>query len=142
MIQKIILATGLCVVASASARAQEPTRLPEIVIGAPAPVNAPTPGAARAPGPGPGAAGTHERCVDVRIGGEHAFGCVNERLKREVDRVNPTLNMPPIDARSPDTKTGVVNVPAVQQQYGRNFGVSAHPYRPPPLSYPSPITHR
>jgi hypothetical protein len=26
--------------------------------------------------------------------------CLNQRLKREVDRVNPTVNQPPIDARS------------------------------------------
>ena len=47
-------------------------------------------------------------------------------------------NTPPIDAKSQDLKVGVVNIPAVQQQYGRNFGVSAFPYRPPTPVY----THR
>ncbi|OKO67645.1 hypothetical protein AC628_38550 [Bradyrhizobium sp. NAS96.2] len=56
---------------------------------------------------------------------------MNERLKKQVDQVNPPVtNTPPIDAKSSDIKVGVVNVPAVQQQYGRNFGVSAFPYRP------------
>ncbi|MBR0869811.1 hypothetical protein JQ633_05545 [Bradyrhizobium tropiciagri] len=68
---------------------------------------------------------------------------MNERLRRQVDRVNPPVtNTPPIDAKSHDLKVGVVNVPAVQQQYGRNFGVSAFPYRPPAPVYTSPVGHR
>ncbi|QPF88402.1 hypothetical protein IC762_34140 [Bradyrhizobium genosp. L] len=64
---------------------------------------------------------------------------MNARLRKQVDQVNPPVtNTPPIDAKSQDLKVGVVNVPAVQQQYGRNFGVSAFPYRPPTAVY----THR
>ncbi|MHC2255546.1 hypothetical protein ACVILK_005238 [Bradyrhizobium embrapense] len=60
-----------------------------------------------------------------------SLGCINERLKKQVDQVNPPVtNTPPIDAKSQDLKVGVVNIPAVRQQYGRNFGVSAFPYRP------------
>ena len=81
-----------------------------------------------------------ERCVDVTAGGERSFGCVNELLKRKVDRVNPTLNIAPIDARSPDTKTGVINIPGVKQQYGQNFGKSAVPFRPPPPVFTSPLS--
>jgi len=33
-------------------------------------------------------------------------------------------------------------MPAVQQQYGRNFGVSAIPYRPAPPVFNSPIGRR
>lgn len=139
----LALAAGLSIIALASLDAQEPTRLPEIIIGAPPSAPAPARATKGAPGAPAAAAGTHERCVDVTIGGERSFGCVNEKLKREVDRVNPTLSLPPLDARSPDTKTGVINIPGVQQQYGKNFGVSAVPYRPPPLTYGSPITpHR
>ncbi|WP_245311116.1 hypothetical protein [Bradyrhizobium valentinum] len=79
-----------------------------------------------------------DRCVEVEIGSSRAMDCLNQKLKREVDRVNPVMNLPPIDARSPDIKTGVVNIPAVQQQYGRNFGVSVMPYRPPPLVFSAP----
>ncbi|WP_407112967.1 hypothetical protein [Bradyrhizobium sp. LMG 9283] len=46
------------------------------------------------------------------------------------------------DARSPDAKVGVVNIPGVQQQYGRNFGVSVAPFRPPPPVVSAPIGHR
>ena len=71
-----------------------------------------------------------ERCVDVDISGSRSYGCLNETLKRDVDKVNPSLNLPPIDARSSDTKLGIVNIPGVQQQYGSNFGRSIVPFRP------------
>lgn len=72
-----------------------------------------------------------ERCVEVEIGGARSFGCLNQTLKRDVEKVNPSLNLPPIDARSGDTKIGIVNLPGVQQQYGQNYGHSVIPYRPP-----------
>jgi hypothetical protein len=118
--------------------------LPEIVIG-----SGPHAGTAANVGGGAGAAGGTsapagpERCVEVEIGSSRAMDCLNQKLKREVDRVNPSVNLPPVDARSPDTKVGVVNVPGVQQQYGRNFGVSAVPFRPAPSTFTSPVTsHR
>ncbi|WP_233025077.1 hypothetical protein [Rhodopseudomonas boonkerdii] len=74
---------------------------------------------------------TFERCVDVEIGGARSYGCLNETLRRDVDKVAPSLNLPPIDARSSDTKLGIVNIPAVQQQYGSNFGRSVVPFRVP-----------
>jgi hypothetical protein len=74
---------------------------------------------------------TFERCVDVEIGGARSYGCLNENLRRDVDKVAPSLNLPPIDARSSDTKLGIVNIPAVQQQYGSNFGRSVVPFRMP-----------
>jgi hypothetical protein len=81
---------------------------------------------------------TFERCVDVEIGGDNAFGCLNQKLKREVDRTNPSINLPPIDARSPDVRVGNVNEAAVRQQYGSNYGRSVFPFRPPtPTFVPS-----
>lgn len=74
-------------------------------------------------------------------GNAKAIERLNQRLKRKVDEVNPTINLPPLDARSPDTKIGVINIPGVQQQYGRNFGQSAFPYRPPPPVYVPPLGH-
>ncbi|WP_398470869.1 hypothetical protein [Tardiphaga sp.] len=74
---------------------------------------------------------TFERCVDVEIGGARSYGCLNETLRRDVDKVAPSLNLPPIDARSSDTRLGIVNIPAVQQQYGSNFGRSVMPFRMP-----------
>lgn len=118
--------------------------LPEIVIG-----TGSRAGSGTNAGVGTGAAvGTSapvatDRCVEVEIGSSRAMDCLNQKLKREVDRVNPTMNLPPVDARSSDTKVGVVNIPGVAQQYGRNFGVSAVPFRPAPLTFSSPLApHR
>jgi hypothetical protein len=70
--------------------------------------------------------------------GKGGFEQLNRELKRKVDETNPVVNTPPLDARSADPKIGVINIPGVQQQYGKNFGVSVYPYRPnqvftPPL---------
>ncbi len=103
------------------------------------------PAAAQSPGPGPinplpaerqgtiiggKPTGSFERCVDVQIGNDGAFGCLNQKLRREVDKVNPSLNLPPVDARSSDVRVGNVNEAAVRQQYGSNYGRSAVPFRP------------
>lgn len=111
-----LVAAGLVTSASAEERILV---LPEIVIG--------------------GGEGKADRCVEVEIGASRSMDCLNQKLRREVDRVNPTMNLPPTDARSPDTKVGVVNIPGVQQQYGRNFGVSVVPYRPAPPVYGAPL---
>lgn len=84
-----------------------------------------------------------ERCADIEPAAGKGMDCLNQRLKREVDRVNPpTINQPPVDARSPDPKVGVINIPGVQQQYGKNFGVSAVPFRPPPAIFSSSVGRR
>jgi hypothetical protein len=113
-----MLALTTVAVMTMPARAEDRLVLPEIVItGKPAPdVN-------------------QQRCADPTTGNDPSLGCLNERMKRTVDRVNPSLNLPPIDARSSDLKVGVANVPGVQQQYGRNFGHSVIPFRPPPPVY-------
>jgi hypothetical protein len=80
------------------------------------------------------------RCVDIEIDGSRAFHCLNDDLRRQVDKVAPSLNTPPIDARSPDPQTGVINLPGVREQYGKNFGVSAFPYRPPTPTFTSPLS--
>ncbi|MDC7787027.1 hypothetical protein PQJ75_16190 [Rhodoplanes sp. TEM] len=71
-----------------------------------------------------------KRCIEVQIGNEKSLDCFNLHFKREVDRVNPTLNTPPIGPGSTDLQKGIVNLPAVQQQYGPNFGRSVVPFRP------------
>lgn len=82
-----------------------------------------------------------ESCVEVEIDGAKALDCINRKLKREADKVAPVKNLPPVDATSQDIHLGIVNAPAVKQQYGPNFGTSAVPYRPsrtytPPMPHP------
>ncbi len=72
----------------------------------------------------------HESCVEVEIGSARAYDCLNTQLKQKVEKVAPLPNIPPLDATSPDPKLGIVNVPALKQQYGPNYGKSVVPYRP------------
>lgn len=118
----VVLTTFLFALCGPLAAEQRPIALPEILIGG----NAAT-------------QGNSEKCVEVEIGSSRTFNCLNQKLRRQVDRVNPTLNTPSIDARSPDILVGIVNVPAVQQQYGRNYGVSVMPFRPAPPIFNSTL---
>jgi hypothetical protein len=118
----IVLSPGL-------ALAQMPPGLDDL---RPAPPAAAIIGGGAAPGP------TFQRCIEVEVGGDRSLGCLNQQLRREVDRVAPRLDLPPLDARSPDVRIGVVNETAVRQQYGSNFGVSAVPFRPPPVTFTLP----
>lgn len=123
--RKTVLVTALALLATPAFAEQRTTMLPEIIVGGNAATQV-----------------SHERCVEVEIGSSRAFDCLNQKLKREVDRVNPSMNIPPVDARSADIRVGVVNMPAVRQQYGSNFGVSVKPYRPTPPVFSSPIGRR
>jgi hypothetical protein len=86
------------------------------------------------PPPAPNA----QQCIEVEIGGDRAFGCLNQQLKRQVERVNPSLNLPPLDARSLDVRVGNVNEAAIRQQYGSNYGRSVVPFRPPSAVFAIP----
>ncbi len=73
--------------------------------------------------------------------GAHQPDCLNRRMERQVDRVNPPAISAPLGANSADTKIGIVNLPAVQQQYGQNYGKSVVPYRPLPMIYAPALGH-
>jgi hypothetical protein len=83
-------------------------------------------------------------CVEVEIGGVAAppLDCLNKKLKNQVDRVQPSTNNPPLDAKSQDIKVGATNAAAVRQQYGTNFGVSPFPQRPGAPAFVSPAGRR
>jgi hypothetical protein len=93
------------------------------------------------PSPEPSGENT-ENCVEVEIGGDKVFNCLNDKLKRQSERVIPLPNIAPIDSHSSDIKLGIANMPAVKQQYGRNFGNSVIPYRPSPPVYAPPLGPR
>lgn len=124
----MFLITGFAFHAAAQ---DKPVVLPEIKVGG-----------EQVPAKGNASAGGTDRCVDVEIGSSHAFDCLNRKLREQADRVNPSAPAAPLDASSPGLKVGTVNLPAVQQQYGKNYGVSVMPYRPPPLIYNLPMGRR
>jgi hypothetical protein len=80
-----------------------------------------------------------DNCSKAPSGSSQNLNCLNQQLKQQVDQINPPSVEAPLNAGSSDTKIGIVNLPAVQQQYGQNYGHSIYPYRPPPLVYGSPL---
>lgn len=123
-----ILASLAAVVATPALAQEETTLLPPIIIDGSAPKGA-----------APGKDVSLDRCIDVQIGGSSAFDCVNQQFRDTVKKVVPLPNIAPIDARSAGIHVGNINIPALKQQYGRNFGVSVMPYRPPLATYTSPL---
>ncbi len=73
--------------------------------------------------------------------GTHQLDCLNRRMQRQVDHINPPAISAPLGANSPDTKIGIVNLPAVQQQYGQNYGKSVIPFRPSPPVFAPALGH-
>ncbi|MEW6639086.1 MAG: hypothetical protein AB1586_01180 [Pseudomonadota bacterium] len=154
----VILMLPLLVATAAGA--QERTSLPGIVVGPPppgppplvlqppapqvpaSPTIGPSQGAEAGPRSGDGGGAPNARCGNATGGNDRSLGCLNEKLKQQVDKVNPTANIPPLDAKSADPKVGVISIPGVRQQYGPNFGVSVYPYRPPAAVYAPPTAHR
>jgi hypothetical protein len=123
---------------------EHPTALPEIVIGSPPSAHVKPGGTGNSsakPDRVGNSSGKPDGCADAEVGSSRAMDCLNQKLKSKVDSVNPVANVPPLDAASPDTKVGVVNIPGVKEQYGKNFGVSAVPFRPAPPVFSSSL-HR
>jgi hypothetical protein len=71
-------------------------------------------------------------CVEVEIGGEKTpnLSCLNQLLQKQVESVQATGNVAPLDASSPAIKLGGYNETALKQQYGPNYGKSVIPWRP------------
>ena len=72
-------------------------------------------------------------------GSSQNLNCLNQQLKQKVDEANPPSIGAPLNAASPDTKIGIQNLPAVQQQFGPNYGRSVVPYRPAAPVYGAPL---
>jgi hypothetical protein len=118
----VMLAVGMLTALSGPAFAQESGQLPPInVLGKrPAPTN---------------------DCSKIPAGSKQNLDCLNRKLKQDVDHISPPSIDVPASAASPDTKIGIVNLPAVQQQYGQNYGHSVIPFRPPAPSFGTPLGH-
>jgi hypothetical protein len=73
-----------------------------------------------------------QTCVQVTLNNQPGppYNCLNQQLQQlaESARPQPTL---PLSATSPSNATGTFNETGVAEQYGKNFGHSVIPYRPP-----------
>lgn len=79
-------------------------------------------------------------CVDVRIGSEPTFNCVNAQLARAIPPRRFTAGTAlPVPTAVPAPAAGSFNQAASAEQYGTAFGHSVQPQRPPPPVYPAPL---
>ncbi len=123
MMRRIILAAGTTLALNGQGLAQQrPQSLPQIEVGG-----------QRIPPEGSGG------CAKAPAGSSQSLNCLNQQLKQKVDQVNPPAIDAPLNAGSGDTKIGIVNLQAVQQQYGKNYGHSVIPFRTPPPTFASPL---
>jgi hypothetical protein len=93
--------------------------------------------------PASGAAQSAQTCVQVQVAGQgpSAFNCLNQQLQQEVEGVAPTQSKLPLSATSPSNQVGTFNEQSLSEQYGQNFGKSATPYRPPPPTFNTSLSH-
>ena len=82
-------------------------------------------------------------CVQVQVAGQapSAFNCLNQQLQQAVEGVAPTQSKLPLSANAPSNQVGTFNEQSVSEQYGQNFGKSATPYRPPPPTFNTSLSH-
>jgi hypothetical protein len=82
---------------------------------------------------------TKQSCVDVKIGMEQYYSCLNQRLQSGVEQHRFTSRDAPYSAASPGPAVGSFNETATREQLGTAFGHSAVPQRPPPPNFASPL---
>ena len=82
---------------------------------------------------GQSAAGNGQTCVQVQIAGQKpsSFNCLNQQLQQQVQGAQGTPGIPPVTSSSPSNKVGTFNEQGISEQYGKNFGKSVVPFRPP-----------
>ena len=85
----------------------------------------------------------HQTCVDVTIGDQRSYSCVNEQMKRFTEQHRASaLGDAPYTAGVPSQQAGTFNQAATQERLGNAFGNSVVPQRPAPQPFPGPINAR
>jgi hypothetical protein len=103
----------------------------------------PLPAAAQSGSNSGAAPSANPACVQVQVTGKSpsAFNCLNQQLQQEVQGVAPPQPKLPLSANSSSNQVGTFNEQSVSEQYGQNFGKSATPYRPPPPTFNTSLSH-
>ncbi|WP_230186263.1 hypothetical protein [Sphingobium sp. CECT 9361] len=97
---------------------------------------APPPSSTVEPSPRIGDTRPAQVCVIVDIAGHKAghIDCATQALQAAARtaqaQARSGLDVPVVDARSADVRTGVASQSATRQRLGSTFGVSVHPQRP------------
>jgi hypothetical protein len=82
---------------------------------------------------------TKQSCVDVKIGMEQYYSCLNRQLQSGIGQHRFTSRDAPYSAASPDPEVGSFNEAATRERLGNAFGHSVIPQRPPPPNFSSPL---
>lgn len=91
-------------------------------------------------GAGPLAAQQASTCIDVQIGSERHYDCLNRLLRQAVPQARvPAADSPWNAATTPSYAVGGFNQQATRQMLGTGFGVSVVPQRPPEALAASPL---
>lgn len=80
-----------------------------------------------------------ETCVDVTVGSERSYACLNAALARTVAAAHAPLANATVDAASPAPRTGLFNETATRERMGANYGRSAIPARDPKPNTVNPL---
>jgi hypothetical protein len=78
-------------------------------------------------------------CVDVRIGTDAYYDCLNGELRNLVPRQRLSSRDTPWPATQPANEVGTFSLPAIRERMGTGFGHSVVAQRPAPPVYPSPL---
>jgi hypothetical protein len=78
-------------------------------------------------------------CVDVKIGDEAFYSCLNDQLRRLTEQGRFSSTDVPIGVTSPPNQVGTFNQAATAERLGTSFGHSVIPQRPPPPVFTNPL---
>lgn len=92
--------------------------------------------------PPPDAAAPGQTCVDVTIGADRSYGCLNATLERMVAQAHRHVRttLPGVD--SPPAAIGLFSDAAVHEHLGANYGRSAFPPPVPRSNAVNPLFPR
>ncbi len=84
-------------------------------------------------------ADSQQTCVDVRIGDQRSYTCLNEALARAALAAHGVVNPGLLSATSEPQAIGAFDRTATAERMGNTFGHSAFAQRPPRPVYLSPL---
>lgn len=83
--------------------------------------------------------GTGSACVDVQIGADRSYACLNDALARFSEQQHRVPRPQGLTHTSPAPAVGAYNQAATREHLGNAFGRSAYPQRPPVPNWVNPL---
>jgi hypothetical protein len=87
----------------------------------------------------PASAQSRGTCVDVRVGNERSYACLNDALAKAARQVHGDPDLGTLSVTSPPQALGGFDRAATAERLGDAFGHSVIAQRPPPPVYVSPL---